>query len=335
MSTLTAFPGLPPEAIQQLSSCGIDSMEMLAGIPAAEIHRVLELTAWQKGKLSFAPTLDMVHRWVETARLLVGDVDFIHPAEEIPAAVILPPPKPVPRRAYISPTQRARLAAAGPPVPAAALTDLEEIQEAIIIPAALRIAQPEPQPAPATSPVPGVTGFNGFEEYQAGQTRVSPLSRHSIDVLGEHQPPERLNANEELSRTAKRGVAHPNPVLLVVGALISLLWRVVLMATMVGVIWLIFVAPKPSDYAKEIVYSAIGLAILGVLQLVVLTRARCRICSCHLFYSKNCVKNPKAHSLPLIGKVGNLSLHLLIFQWFRCMYCGTAIKLQANKPGED
>lgn len=334
MSTLTAFPGLPPEAIPQLASCGIDSMEMLAGLPAVEIHRVLELTAWQKGKLSLAPTLDMVHRWVETARRQVGHVDLPPLAEEIPAAVILPPPKPVPRRAYISPTQRARLAAAGPPVPAAALTNLEEIQEAIIIPAALPMAQPASRPA-VTSPVPVVTGFNGFEEYQAGQTRVTPLSRHSIDVPGEHLPPERLNSNEEMSRTVKRGVAHPNPVLLVVGALISLLWRAVLLVTMVGVIWLIFVAPKPSDYAKEIVYSAIGLAMLGILQLVVLTRARCRICSCHLFYSKNCVKNRKAHSLPLVGKVGSLALHLLIFQWFRCMYCGTAVKLQPNKTGEE
>jgi hypothetical protein len=335
MSTLTAFPGLPPEAIQQLASCGVDSMEMLAGLPAAEIHRVLELTAWQKGKLSLAPTLDMVHRWVETARLQVGHVDLPPLAEEIPAAVILPPPKPVPRRAYISPAQRARLAAAGPPVPAAALTDLEEIQEAIIIPAALPMAQPEPRPATALSPGPPVFGFNGFEKYQAGQTRVTPLSRHSLDVPGEHLPPERLNSNEEMSRTVRRGVAHPNPILLVVGALISLLWRAVLLVTMVGVIWLIFVAPKPSDYASEIFYSTIGLAILGILQLVVLTRARCRICSCHLFYSKDCVKNRKAHSLPLMGKVASLALHLLIFQWFRCMYCGTAIKLQPNKPGEE
>jgi hypothetical protein len=60
-------------------------------------------------------------------------------------------------------------------------------------------------------------------------------------------------------------------------------------------------------------------------------RSRCRICSCNLFYSKNCLKNRKAHHIPGIGYVASLSLHLLIFGWFRCMYCGTAIRLRPSE----
>ena len=68
MSSLTVIPGLSPEAIEQLTACGIESAAMLAAIPPAELHRVLELTAWKKGRLNRAPTLDMVHHWAGLAR---------------------------------------------------------------------------------------------------------------------------------------------------------------------------------------------------------------------------------------------------------------------------
>jgi hypothetical protein len=145
---------------------------------------------------------------------------------------------------------------------------------------------------------------------------------------------ERINANEELGRTVRRGVVHPNPALLVFGALISLVWRVALVAAIVAVPWLVMVVPQASQYLHEILIATGVLLGLGIMQLIVMARARCRICSCHLFYSRNCVKNRKAHYVPLVGKTASLALHLLLFQWFRCMYCGTAIKLWAAKAEE-
>ncbi len=339
MSRLTAIPGLPPEAIELLQSCGIESPEMLAGIPAAEVHRVLELTAWQKGKLNHAPTLDMVHHWTELARLtpvaaggVTGGED-----EDIPEAIVMTRTELPARKGYVPPAQRARLEAAGPPVPAAAPAPLpENIIPSAVIPASLPGPRPSAvpmQPSPVRDAASAVR-FNTFEDYQSGNLRVPPLSRFSIDDPAEMPAPgamERLPNTDDLPRTMRRGVVHPNPALLIFGALISLLWRGAMIAAVIAVPWLFLNVPRPSDYRFEIMVAAGVLLALGVAQLLVLGRCRCRICTCHLFYSRDTVKNRKAHSIPLFGKTASLSLHLLLFQWFRCMYCGTAIKLWASK----
>lgn len=342
MSSLTAIPGLPPEAIELLHSCGIESVEMLAGIPPAEIHRVLELTAWQRGRLNRAPTLDMVHRWTELARdsAVIHDAEVLSP-DDLPEAIAVPrsaPSLPV-RRGYVPPAQRARLEAAGPPTPAAPFTPLAEefIPAAAPAPASPSSPAPAAKPEPAGAPEPGLPRFNTFDDYQSGQTRVAPLSRFSIDdppQPHEAVPMERINANEELPRTMRRGVVHPNPVLLVVGAVVCLLWRLAVLAALVSVPWLLLTVPSPSEYRWQILTAAAVLAVLGIAQMIVIGRVRCRICTCHLFYSRNTVKNRKAHSIPLFGKTASLALHLLLFQWFRCMYCGTAIKLWTSKNDE-
>ena len=335
MSSLTDIPGLPPEAIEQLAACGIESAEMLAGIPPAELHRVLELTAWKKGRLNRAPTLDMVHHWAELARKIALRAGSVIEDEDIPEAIIVPRGEKAPvLGGYVPRAQRARLAAAGPPVPAAPLAPLpEEIKQGTPLPAFP--AEAAPAAMPAASKEEWVSSrFNTFEDYQTGAMRVAPLNRYSIDAPSEPVDPaqmERVSTNEELPRTMRRGVVHPNPGLLVFGALVSLLWRIAVVAAVVAAPWLFWSVPRPSDYSREISVAAAVLVVLGIAQLVVLSKARCRICSCHLFYSRNCVKNRKAHSIPGLGKTASLALHLLLFQWFRCMYCGTAIKLWANK----
>jgi hypothetical protein len=332
MSSLTVIPGLAPEAIEQLKACGIESPAMLAAIPPAELHRVLELTAWKKGNLRRAPTLDMVHQWARLAREVAVPIGGAGDHDDIPEAIVLPRSGKAPvLGGYVSPAQRARLAVAGSPPPAAPIAPLPgEILQGIPLPG-LRTAA---RVATSDKEEPVVSRFNTFEDYQTGPMRVAPLSRHSMDAPSEPVDPaemERVPANEEIPRTIPRGVVHPDPVLLVVGALISLLWRVTVVAAVLAVPWLFCAVPQPSDYAKEIYLVAAVLAVLGIAQLVVLGKARCRICSCHLFYSRHCAKNRKAHSIPGLGKTASLALHLLLFRWFRCMYCGTAIKLWSNK----
>lgn len=323
MTPLTVIPGLPAEAIEPLTLCGIGSAELLAGIPPAEIHRVLELTAWKKGRLNRAPALEVVEQWAALARQAA--------AEAVPEAIAVPRAPLPARQGYVSPAQRARLAAAGPPPPAAPPMPFPtEIPAARPLPVAARgEGDAVPQAVPLTAELAG-SGFGNFEDFQAGRSRVAPLSRYALDAPGEHPHLERLNAHESLSRWVRRGVVHPNPGLLIFGALIVLLWRVALLAAVLSVPWLLLAVPKPSEYAPQIGAVAAILAVLGITHLIVGSRARCRICSCHLFYSRNCVKNPKAHAVPGLGKTASLALHLLLFQWFRCMYCGTAIRLWAS-----
>jgi hypothetical protein len=336
MVPLSVIPGLSPEAIGQLAACGIESVELLAGVPPVEIHRVLELTAWKSGRLDRAPTLEMVQYWVALAHQVPQPEGGIVPAvEDIPEAVVVrrqagraSEANPVERRSFVPPAQRARFQAAGPPTPAAAPTILSnEIPEAIAAPVVAGIPL-------ATVVETPLMGFNSFDDYQAGQFKIAPLSRVSLDAApdsNEPSPLDRLNADDRISRWVRRGVVHPKPGLLVFGAVISLLWRAAVFFSIVAVPWLLLAVPQPSDYLSW-VYLASGVLVgLGVIQLIVMDRARCRVCSCHLFFSRNCAKNKKAHYVPGIGKTASLALHLLLFQWFRCMYCGTAIKLWSSK----
>ena len=336
MVPLSVISGLSPEAIGQLAACGIESVELLAGVPPAEIHRVLELTAWKSGRLDRAPTLEMVQYWAALAQQEPhADGGVRTDSEEIPEAIVVPrsapeksPPASVGRRSFVPPAQRALFQAAGPPTPAAALTELSnEIPEAIPI----SVAPAVPMAVEVEKPL---TGFNSFGDYQTGQFKVTPLSRISLDTAPdstEPSPLERLNANDSLSKWTRRGVVHPKPGLLVFGAVISLLWRAAVFASIIAVPWLLLAVPQPSDYLNWVYLAGVILLILGVIQLIVMDRARCRVCSCHLFFSRNCAKNKKAHYFPGIGKTASLALHLLLFQWFRCMYCGTAIKLWSSK----
>lgn len=137
-----------------------------------------------------------------------------------------------------------------------------------------------------------------------------------------------LNSDGKLSRLTRRGVLYPKPGGAIFGAIISILWRIALLASIIGMpIYLYYHSTPESRPVTETLSWLGGLLGLGLLQLSVISRVRCRICSCHFFFSRTCSKNSRAHRLPLIGYVASLSVHLLLFQWFRCMYCGTAIRL--------
>lgn len=313
-------------------ACGIESAEMLAAIPAAEIHRVLELTEWQKGRQNRAPTLDVVNGWARLARQTTGEV----PVEDIPEAIVIPRAPQAPAvGGYFPKSQRAQIDAAGSPVPAAPPAPLpDEIKPALIMEPSTRLlpkATPlPPPPAVIEQGLPVTGGFSNFDDYQAGKVRVTPLSRFSIDASLEEREAilmDRPFNTDDLPRTMRRGVLYPAPVLLVTGAIVALLWRLAMLAALAAVPWLVLMVPRPSDYNTEILAAIGALVGLGLTQLILMHRIRCRICTCHLFWSRDTAKNRKAHLIPGFGYTASLALHLLVFQWFRCMYCGTAIKL--------
>jgi hypothetical protein len=176
--------------------------------------------------------------------------------------------------------------------------------------------------------------FQSFAEYQDGGRGIEPLARKE-NPMAPAVEPEQRRADGTLSPFTRRGVVYTHPGLAVIGALVSLVWRLVALAAVIGLPFYLLSLPKETPPPINVVLPILGgLVALGLLQAYFLNRVRCRICTCHFFYSRRCIKNSKAHRFPLIGYVAALSLHLLAFQWFRCMYCGTAIRLTGeNKEG--
>ena len=72
----------------------------------------------------------------------------------------------------------------------------------------------------------------------------------------------------------------------------------------------------------------VALPVSGIIYLIWGMHGSCRICGQKLFVPKMCMKSPKAHYRPWLGYIVSVSLHLLLFKWFRCTYCGTPVRLK-------
>ena len=330
MTPLTTITGLTAEAAELLSSIGIRSTAHLAREESVSLHSRLEVIAWQRGRTSMAPQLEQLEHWIAVAGMLTpeGEVQTIN-VDEIPEAVT----GATGGQAWMPPSLRAAREAGG-----ARRTDPDP-----------ESARPKNAAADNQWRKVDPAHFATIDAYNEGRIGVQPLSRDSIhdvpEAIGEDDNGEadddetaprrvqRLRSNgEDISPWIRRGVVHPRGFHTWLGAVVSLLWRIAITSAVIGFLYFIFKVENQSAYTREVIGGFVILVILGFMQLHFAGRSRCRICSCNLFHSKNCLKNRKAHHIPGLGYVGSLSLHVLVFGWFRCMYCGTAIRLKPGAP---
>jgi len=57
-------------------------------------------------------------------------------------------------------------------------------------------------------------------------------------------------------------------------------------------------------------------------------RASCPICTQKQYAPKRCLKHKNAHRWPIVGYMLPTCLHALFFKWFRCIFCGTSVRLK-------
>jgi hypothetical protein len=324
MNPLTTITGLSAEAADLLAAAGIHSTAQLSCEDPVRLHSRLELIAWQRGRGVSAPSVEHLDQWVAVSRMLTPREEAeVLSVEEIPEAVT----EPVQSQGWMPPALRASQGINGA---APSNTPRDPLR-------------PQTPPAENAWRTVDPGRFATIEDYNEGRTGLKPLSRNSLDQpavnASENGEPEipvprrtqRIRSTgEQLSRWVRRGVVHPRPLHTWLGALVSVVWRLAFVTGIAAFIYLIVHVERPTDYKTEVIEGAIVLAVLACMQLHFAGRSRCRICSCNLFYSKNCLKNRKAHHIPGIGYVASLSLHLLVFGWFRCMYCGTAVRLRPS-----
>ena len=159
------------------------------------------------------------------------------------------------------------------------------------------------------------------------KAEVEPLERNKEFDLRKTATPE-INAGRTLhSRAYIRGVLHPQPFRVKLGAFLSVLTLILIpLSLMAGGALLLF-----KDDHELVIWSAAVPAVLVILALMYSMFARpvkCRVCGQPLFQAKSCRRNPQAHHIPFLGYILPTSFQLLIFHWFRCMYCGTSIRLK-------
>lgn len=133
------------------------------------------------------------------------------------------------------------------------------------------------------------------------------------------------------SRFYIRGVLHDRPLKIWFGGLITVLLQLSVPLALIAAPLLILSDHKPEQFGWvpgwAIVFPVM-VPLLGILYALVSTGAKCRVCAQRLYVPKHCLKNRKAHHLPLLGYIGAVALHVMVFRWFDCTFCGTSIRIK-------
>lgn len=128
-----------------------------------------------------------------------------------------------------------------------------------------------------------------------------------------------------------RGVLHDRPYVVWFGGVILILLQLCLPLAVTGAPLLILSDQMPEKFAwvpHWIIAFPIALPVLGILFAFVSTRAKCRVCAQRMYVPKHCLKNKKAHHLPLFGYIGAVAMHVVTFRWYNCTFCGTSIRIK-------
>lgn len=179
------------------------------------------------------------------------------------------------------------------------------------------------------------------DEYREGKIRVSPLEgRHVGNRTGfDEVKPSFLSGR--FPKFKERGVPYPQPGKLFFTSLIVMSARVMLVITLIVLALSFFIGTQgiimnKTDYGLWVVIPVISVFLLSCLMHFISThQTRCRVCSCQFFRFRRCDKHRLAHRIPIFGYAFGSALHLVLFKWMRCMYCGTAIRLRQKKEQEE
>jgi hypothetical protein len=143
--------------------------------------------------------------------------------------------------------------------------------------------------------------------------------------------PETNAGRDPQSRRYIRGVLHGQPYSMRIGAIITLLLVVLLPVGVISAFLLLLSAEVPVHFSwvpKGLLIFPVSLPLIGLAYLIWGINGSCRICGQRQFLPKVCLKNAKAHYIPGLGHIIPLCLHMLLFSWFRCTYCGTPVRLK-------
>jgi hypothetical protein len=164
---------------------------------------------------------------------------------------------------------------------------------------------------------------------RAASTSAVPQDER-INLL--RTPLEKTNRGRKpSSRFYIRGVLHDRPLRIWFGGLITILLQLTIPLAIIAAPLLILSNEKPEDFSwvpAWVIAFPLALPVLGVLYAFVSSGAKCRVCAQRLYWPKHCLKNRKAHHLPLLGYIGAVALHVMVFRWFNCTFCGTAIRIK-------
>ncbi len=349
MTNLNTIPGIGKSSLELLEAAGFLNVESLAKAGVDELAGELERANQILQIAKKPPARANVEEWISFARDATGVL------KDSPVETVMPVN-------YEQSPQVATMLANAPfaiPLPA---RQLMEKQVAVSdIPAAIflnrysgdlevRVESRIPK-SPVARPssngnyvVMAETGQSRMEidtsKVKSTDVMSGPSSRSSTTrkeatndrVALIRGPREETNKGRDpKSRRYIRGVLHSHPVSLAVGAVVTLILAVLLPVAIVSAGLLLLSDLMPAVFhwvPKWLLAFPVSLPVFGILYLIFGIGGSCRICGQKQFVPRVCLKNSKAHHVWGLGYIIPVCLHMLLFDWFRCTYCGTPVRLK-------
>ncbi len=349
MTNLRSIPGIGKSTYELLEAAGFLDVESLANAGADELVTELERANQMLQIAKRAPGRVHVEKWISIARDLIGVGDE-------PAASFMMPVN------YEQTAQVIGLLATAPfaiPLPARQLVErnlaVADIPPAIFLnrysgDLEVKVDARIPKAPPVRPAAPkniikmadngqirvdiDTTRIKTIEEINGGPVQpINPeIGEESERLALIRGPRVETNAGRDpRSPFYVRGVLHSHPIAMAFGAFITLLLVVWIPLSIISTTLLMASDMKPEKFSwvpKWLLMFPFSLPMIGLTYLLVSASRNCRICGQKMFVPRVCLKNPKAHYVRGLGYIVPACLHMLVFKWFRCTYCGTPVRLK-------
>jgi len=355
MAQLSSIPGIGKTSLELLEVAGFLDVESLAqaGVEelTLELARANEILKIAKR----APKPKNVGKWIQSARALTGFHE--QPAEEVVMPVnyegnpqVLEMLENAPLALPFPARQLVEHGVGVADIPTAIFLnrysgDLEVRIEGMVPvvdeqPAILPEEKKSQTPVKNDLSTPVATGPVGIDLSRLRSTAEMTSEGAKVPVTfdsenrrsGLRSPLEKTNRGKNPdSRNYIRGVLHTHPVSIWFAAVISLLLFIIAPAAIISAGLLLLSDQMPEHFhwvPRWLLAFPIALPVVAIFYAIWAQAGSCRICRQRLFWPRHCIKNSKAHHIPGFGYIVPLCLHILLFRWFRCSYCGTPVRLK-------
>ncbi|MES2658454.1 MAG: DUF4332 domain-containing protein [Verrucomicrobiota bacterium] len=350
MTHLSTIPGIGKSSLELLEAAGFSDAESLAKAGVDELAKELERANTILQIAKKAPARVSVEKWIASARGLTGVEEertekAVMPVnyEDSPqvATMLNNAPFAIPLPARILMEQKLAVADIPPAILLNRYSGDLEVRVDDRVPAArlggrpvaasnnVRIADTS-----ATRIEIDTSKFKTTEELMGDgpRTLTSKMSSGNDRVALIRAPRVETNLGRDpQSRRYIRGVLHSHPVALGMGAMVTLFLAVLLPVGIISAALLLLSGEVPERFGwvpKWLLVFPLALPVFGLFYMIWALPGSCRICGQRLFVPRACLKNTKAHHIRGLGHIVPTSLHILLFKWFRCTYCGTPVRLK-------
>lgn len=319
-STLVRISGINRDGEELLRAVGVEGIPTLSQSNARDLLEEMEQANQHLELVAQTPSEDQLSAWISEARAISEEEGMLS-IPKLEEAVELVPVEvlravPVSKQFIVE----HEIKVSEVPVMEEFCRKEDLVEERVV---SLRTGEPINVPVREIGPKKSGQAGNG-------PNKVEPLERKRQFDIRKTASPEINVGKKPFSRRFIRGVLHPQPGRVRVGGYLTLLLMTLFPLTLAaGVLMVTFYSGKVLEPENIwLLAFPVALVICGLLYLMIARPTKCRVCGQPVFSPKVCRRNPKAHHFPLLGYILPTAVQMMIFHWFRCMYCGTSIRLK-------